>query len=154
VHHVYWRLDFDIRTAAHNTVEEYNDPPIIANTHWHTKQFEIRRPRDAGHHRKWRVRNTISGEAYEIVPGPHDGSATPFGIGDLWALRYHPGEIDDGERISRNPSLETAHLERFMTPPESVVDTDVVVWYAAHYVHDAGIEVGNWVGPDLVPTGW
>jgi hypothetical protein len=29
-----------------------------------------------------------------------------------------------------------------------------VVWYAGHYVHDAGIEVGNRVGPDLVPSAW
>ena len=96
-HHVYWRFDFDLRTAGHNTVEEYNDPPIIANQHWHTKQFEIRRQRDVGHQRKWRVRNTLSGETYEIVPGPSDGTPTTFGQGDLWVLRYHYGEIDDGQ---------------------------------------------------------
>jgi hypothetical protein len=27
-HHVYWRLDFDIRTPGHNVVEEFNDPEI------------------------------------------------------------------------------------------------------------------------------
>jgi hypothetical protein len=153
-HHVYWRLDFDIRTPAHNVVEEFNDPPIVGNSNWHTKQFEIQRQRDAGHKRKWRVRNTISGEVYTIVPGVHDGSPTPFGVGDLWVLRYHPGEIDDGQGFTTDPNLSRAHLERFMSPPESVVDTDVVVWYAGHYVHDAGIEVGNRVGPDLIPTGW
>jgi Cu2+-containing amine oxidase len=72
----------------------------------------------------------------------------------LWVLRYHPNEIEDGQGFTTDPSLSSAHLAKFMTPPESVVDTDVVVWYAAHYVHDAGIEVGNWVGPDLVPTIW
>jgi hypothetical protein len=42
-----------------------------------------------------------------------------------------------------------------MLPPESVVDTDVAIWYAAHYVHAAGVEVvGSRVGPDLVPSGW
>jgi hypothetical protein len=30
-----------------------------------------------------------------------------------------------------------------MLPTESVVDTDVMVWDAGRYVHDAGIEVGN-----------
>jgi hypothetical protein len=153
-HHVYWRLDFDIRTPGHNVVEEFNDPPIIGNNQWHTKQFEIRRPRDAGHKRKWRVRNTVTGEAYTIVPGPNDGTQTPYGVGDLWVLRYHPGEIDDGQGFTTDPNLSHAHLEPFMTPPESVVDTDVVVWYAAHYVHDASVEVGNRVGPDLIPTGW
>jgi hypothetical protein len=154
IHHVYWRLDFDLRTPGHNTVEEFNDPPIIANRNWHTKQFEIRRPRDPQHHRRWRVRNTASGETYEIVPGSNDGTATAFGAGDLWVLRYHTGEIDDGQGFTTDPNLSRAHLEKFMTPPEAVTDTDVVIWYAAHYVHDAGLEVGNWVGPDLVPTRW
>ena len=153
-HHVYWRLDFDIRTPSHNVVEEFNDPPIVGASNWHTKQFEIRRPRDAAHKRKWRVRNTASGEAYTIVPGPNDGTSTAYGVGDLWVLRYHSGEIDDGQGFTTDPGLSGAHLERFMSPPESVVDTDVVVWYAGHYVHDAGIEVGNRVGPDLVPSGW
>jgi hypothetical protein len=154
IHHVYWRLDFDIRSAAHNRVEEYNDPPIIANNHWHTKQFEIRRPRDATHQRKWRVSNIASGDAYQIVPGAHDGSATPYGVGDLWVLRWHPGEIDDHQGFTTDPSLSRARLEPYMTPPEAVADADVVLWYAAHYVHDAGIEVGNYVGPDLVPERW
>jgi hypothetical protein len=153
-HHVYWRLDFDIRTPGHNVVEEFNDPPIVGNSNWHTKQFEIQRQRDAGHKRKWRVKNTVSGEAYTIAPGAHDGSPTPYGVGDLWVLRYHPGELDDGQGFTTDPNLSRAHLERFMSPPEPVVDTDVVVWYAGHYVHDAGVEVGNWVGPDLIPSGW
>jgi hypothetical protein len=154
IHHVYWRFDFDLRTAGHNLVEEYNDPPIIAHQHWHAKQFEIRRQRDAARHRKWRVRNTSSGETYEIVPGPVDGTPTSYGLGDFWVLRYHSGEIDDGQAFTTDANLSRAHFEKFMTPAERVVDTDVVVWYAAHYVHDAGIEVGNWVGPDLVPTQW
>jgi len=154
IHHVYWRLDFDIRTPGHNVVEEFNDPPIVGNSNWHTKQFEIRRPRDPQHHRKWRVRNIQSGEAYTIVPGPNDGVPTAFGVGDVFVLRYHAGEIDDGQGFTTDPNLSRAHIDKFMSPPESVVDTDVVVWYAGHYVHDAGIEVGNWVGPDLVPSGW
>jgi hypothetical protein len=153
-HHVYWRLDFDIRTSSHNVVEEFNDPPIVGGSNWHAKQFEIRRPRDAAHKRKWRVRNTATGEAYTIVPGPNDGTPTAYGVGDLWVLRYRSGEIDDGHGFTTDPALSGAHLERFMSQPESVVDTDVVVWYAGHYVHDAGIEVGNRVGPDLVPSGW
>ena len=43
-HHVYWRLDFDIRTAGNNRVREFNDPPLIGNQNWHTKRFkELRR---------------------------------------------------------------------------------------------------------------
>ena len=153
-HHAYWRLDFDIRTPGHNVVEEFNDPPIVGTSHWHAKQFEIRCQRDAAHHRRWRVRNTASGEAYTIVPGANDGSPTAYGVGDVWVLRYRAGEIDDGQGFTTDPALSRAHLERFMSPPEAVADTDVVVWYAAHYVHDAGVEIGNRVGPDLVPSGW
>jgi hypothetical protein len=68
----------------------------VGNKNWHTKQFEIRRVRDAQHKRKWRVRNIRSGEAYTIVPGPHDGVPTPYGVGDLFVLRYHSGELEDG----------------------------------------------------------
>jgi hypothetical protein len=42
-HHVYWRLDFDIRTAGNNVVREYNEWPWFRQ--WHTKQFETQRPR-------------------------------------------------------------------------------------------------------------
>lgn len=153
-HHVYWRFDFDIRTPGHNVVEEFNDPIIVGNSNWHTKQFEIRRPRDSAHKRRWRVRNTLSGESYEIVPGSNDGLSTAYGAGDLWALRYRAGEIDDGQSFTTDPNLSRAQLERFMTPPESVADTDVVVWYAGHYVHDAGVEVGNRIGPELRPINW
>jgi hypothetical protein len=153
-HHVYWRLDFDIRTPGHNVVEEFNDPPLVGSSNWHAKQFEIRRPRDAAHQRRWRVRNTMSREAYEIVPGAQDGSTTAYGLGDVWVLRYHPGELDDGQGFTTDPNLSRARLEPFMSPPESVSDTDVVVWYAGHYVHDASHEVGHWVGPDLIPSGW
>jgi hypothetical protein len=153
-HHVYWRLDFDIRTPDHNVVEEFNDPPIVGSGNWHAKQFEIQRQRDAGHKRRWRVRNTVSGEGYGIVPGPNDGNPTAFGVGDLWVLRYHSGEIDDGQGFTTDPNLSRARLENFMSPRESVVDTDVVIWYAGHYVHDAGVEVGNRIGPDLIPLNW
>ena len=113
----------------------------------------IQRPRDGAHKRKWRVRNAASGEAYEIVPGPNDGAPTSYGVGDVWVLRYHAGEIDDGVGFTTDPTQSRAHIDKFMNA-ESVVDTDVVVWYGAHYVHDAGHEIGNRVGPDLVPTKW
>jgi hypothetical protein len=41
-----------------------------------------------------------------------------------------------------------------MNPPEPVVDTDVVVWYAAHFVHDQAHESGARVGPELIPSDW
>ena len=40
------------------------------------------RPRDPARKRKWRVENTVTGEGYEIIPGPDDGVAT-------WTDRRH-----------------------------------------------------------------
>lgn len=151
-HHVYWRLDFDIVTAWNNLVEEYNEPPIIGSSNWHTKTYEIRRPRDASHKRQWRVTNASTGEGYLLKPGPNDGNQTSYGVGDLWVLRYHWNEIDDGVGFTTNPALSAAHLDTFRSPAELVANTDVVLWYAAHFMHDeaAGAGGSHWVGPDLV----
>jgi len=35
------------------------------SSNWHDKNFEIRRPRDPGHKRKWRVSNKATGDAYD-----------------------------------------------------------------------------------------
>ena len=159
-HHAYWRLDFDIRTAGNNLVREFNDPPIIPGTNWHDKNFEIRRPRDPAHKRKWRVENKSTGEAYDIIPGPNDGVATastdwPFPRGDLWVLRYHGSEIDDGVH-SIGPPYE-AGIDTWVNG-EAVNGADVVVWYGAHFTHDVQGDPpgqhGHIVGPDLKLVKW
>lgn len=159
-HHAYWRLDFDIRTAANNRVREFNDPPLVGNSHWHTKSYEIRRPRDFARKRKWRVENTVTGEGYEIVPNTEDGVSTampdsPYGRGDLWVLRYHGNEIDDGV-VAVGPPYEAG--SDAWVDGEAVSNHDVVVWYGAHFTHDvheAGpAQHGHIVGPDLSPVNW
>jgi hypothetical protein len=159
-HHAYWRLDFDIRTAGNNLVQEFNDPPIIPNTNWHSKNFEIQRPRDVGHKRKWRVSNKSTGEAYDIIPGPHDGVATaspdwPFPKGDVWILRYRGTEIDDGVHAV-GPPYE-ANIGQWVNG-EPINGADVVVWYGAHFTHDVSHEApgefGHIVGPDLKLVKW
>jgi hypothetical protein len=73
-HHVYWRFDFDVVTGAHNAVREFNDPPLQGRTsRWHTLRHEIRRAKNPGRKRKWRVVNRVSGESYTLIPGPEDG---------------------------------------------------------------------------------
>lgn len=73
-HHSYWRLDFDVRTAAHNKFREYNDPPLPGiGSNRHDKVYEIMCPRDPARHRKWRVENVHTGEAYDVIPGLNDG---------------------------------------------------------------------------------
>ena len=86
----------------------FNDPPLSGSANWHNKNFEIRRPRDPARKRKWRVENKSTGESYDIVPGPNDGLAsaqpdTPFGKGDVWILRYHGAELDDGSIATGPP---------------------------------------------------
>ena len=101
-HHVYWRLDFDIRTPGNN---RYASSTI---RRCRRSSEEMARPslrgpraRAPAHKRRWRVENTATREAYDIVPGPDDGVARafpdwPFGRGDLWLVRCHRHEIDDG----------------------------------------------------------
>lgn len=159
-HHVYWRFDFDIRTAGNNRVREFNDPPLFGSSNWHDKSFEIRRPRDFSRKRKWRVENTVTGEGYEIVPNTEDGVASaapdwPFGRGDLWILRYRGSEIDDGV-VAVGPPYE-AQLDNWVNG-ESISNHDVVVWYGAHFTHDVShdgaAQHGHIVGPDLKPVRW
>ena len=99
-HHVYWRFDFDVRTAGNNVVREFNDPPLVGSSNWHDKNYEIRRDHNPARKRKWRVENKSTGEAYDIIPGASDGVATaspdwPFPRGDVWIVR-HNARVDDG----------------------------------------------------------
>ena len=159
-HHAFWRLDFDIRTAGNNLVREFNNPPLFGNSNWHDKNYEIRRPRDPARKRKWRVENKATGEAYDIIPGPEDGVSTsapdsPFGRGDLWILRYHGNEIDDGV-VAIGPPYE-AEIDKFKNG-ESINGQDVVIWYGAHFTHDVSSEPpgvdGHRIGPDLKLVKW
>ncbi len=154
-HHAYWRLDFDIGTAGNNVVEEYNNPPIVGNSNWHTKKFEIRRPRDPAHKRHWLVRNRGTFHGYTVEPGQHDGTADSYGVGDLWVLRYRGTELDDGQGFTTDPALSRAGIDNFITG-ESVEGQDVVLWYAGHFMHDETHPdpAGHVVGPELRPSNW
>ncbi len=163
-HHPYWRFDFDIRTPGNNRVREFNDPPLIGKSKWHTKTFEIRRPRDPARKRKWRVENTVTGEGYEIIPGPDDGVATasadwPYPRGDVWILRYRGTELDDGVNCTTGGfgCVTEANLDAFVNG-EAISNHDVVIWYAGHVTHDVVNEppgeFGHICGPDLKPVNW
>jgi hypothetical protein len=158
-HHVYWRLDLDVGTAGNNLVQEFNDPPLSGTTSkWHNLNYEIRRARNPGRNRRWRVKNKPTGDAYDIIPGTHDGIAAnmpdwPFGRGDAWFLRYHGAEIDDGAIYTG----AEASLDSWVNG-ESINGKDVVVWYGGHFSHDVNHdepgEFGHIVGPELKPVKW
>jgi Cu2+-containing amine oxidase len=151
-HHVYWRLDFDIGTAENNSVREFNSPPLSSDN-WHTFQFEAKRRRRPQRSRRWQVRNTQTGNAYNLIPGADDGVADDFGRGDVWILRFRETEIDDGV-VAIGPPF-AADIDRFVNG-EDVSNQDVVVWYAAHFTHDVGEEEAHrhYVGPTLRPVDW
>jgi hypothetical protein len=148
-HHVYWRFDFDIGTAQDNVVREFNSPPIVGSSNWHAFQFEAKRRRNPRRSRRWQVRNSQTGDAYDLIPGANDGVADDFGRGDVWILRYNNNEIDDGV-IAIGPPYE-ADIDRFVNG-EEVRNQDVVVWYGAHFSHDVHEDVGHVVGPVLRPV--
>src|ERR671921_48956 len=151
-HHVYWRLDFDIGTAENNSVREFNSPPLSSDN-WHTFQFEAKRRRRPQRSRRWQVRNTQTGNAYNLIPGADDGVADDFARGDVWILRFRETEIDDGV-VAIGPPF-AADIDRFVNG-EDVSNQDVVVWYAAHFTHDVGEEEAHrhYVGPTLRPVNW
>jgi hypothetical protein len=170
-HHVYWRFDLDIRTSGGNLVEEFNDPPLGGTSSWHSKTFETRRVRDLGSGRHWRISNVRTSDSYLLVPGPNDGSASAYGVGDVWILRYKTPppsqqgpEIDDGVGFTTDPALSRANLDAFRTPGEYLANVDpltgqprgadVVIWYAAHFLHDQAHPGGDRLGPDLRPSQW
>ncbi|WP_176560131.1 hypothetical protein [Brevibacillus dissolubilis] len=152
-HHVYWRFDFDIRNADSNMVFEFNDPPIMGDRHWHLIRNEVRRPRDPALNRQWIVMNRDSREGYFLIPGPNDGTEDEFGVGDVWVLRYHGNEIDDGQGFTTDPNKARANLDKFLTG-ENVFDKDVVLWYAAHFSHGPETGGSHIVGPTLRPSRW
>lgn len=128
VHHVYWRFDFDIVTAANNSIAE-NFQGVFK-----TLDIETMRPRLGGS-QSWLVQNTVSGEAVLISPGPLDGNYDKYGLGDLWLLRSHsPSEIDDSGQPNGGCAT-CAHINPMLTG-ESIQDQDVVMWYGTHWVHD------------------
>lgn len=155
IHHAYWRFDFDIVTPGNNVVQEFNNPPIIGESNLHTKNYEIRRLRSPSHNRQWIISNKSTGEGYTLIPGTNDGSADSFGVGDVWILRYHSSELDDGQGFTVDVNKARANIDKFLNG-EFINGQDVVIWYSAHFVHDESSEeeIKSVVGPELKPRNW
>jgi hypothetical protein len=158
VHRAYWRFDFDVNGSSPNRVLEASGlaKPIPINAGITT---EMKRYRDKkGIY--WIVENSASRDSYMIQPSVNDGTAIndTYGKGDIWFLSYSPAEIDDSA-VRTNTS---ANLDAFVNN-QSVLDTDLVVWYAIHINHNrpGGQMMGHpnisglmVAGPDLVPVRW
>ena len=125
VHHVYWRFDFDLGTAANNSPAEFNQGVLKG------VDFESMRAR-LSPDQYWVVSNSVTGEAVQIRPNSLDGNYDKYGKGDLWLLRSHfPMEIDD----SGLGGGSEVHIDQLLNN-EDIKNQDVVVWYGAHWAHD------------------
>ena len=147
IHHVYWRFDFDVVTAANNSSAEFNQGSLK------TVETESMRARLTPE-QYWTAQNSVTGESVIVKPGLLDGNYDKYGRGDLWLLRSHfPSEIDD----SAQPVGTCSTCARIdpMVNGESIQNQDIVVWYGAHWTHDhfdlppeaLGQQL---VGPDLI----
>ena len=154
-HHVYWRMDFDIDGAGRDVIEQRGSG-LFGLSAWRPIVRETSRKRGVSA-RAWRVRDRDTGRGYTVVPGVTDGTADVYGVADVWALRYHGGELDDGVAlISGTPAQTQVNLDQYLTG-ESIDGTDVVVWYAGHFLHDEqnpSPHQGHIIGPELRPTAW
>ncbi|MDQ2746304.1 MAG: hypothetical protein M3T96_03485 [Acidobacteriota bacterium] len=164
-HHVYWRFDFDIVNPTNKIFKiergrKFQTPVTTEAAIFRSSQLK----------RGFLIQNSTGDEAYQITPSPNDGSVAnssgvltdTYGAGDFWLMQYKgtpgsPGELDDPG------SGSAANLAPWING-ESLVNQDLVVWYAAHqYRTDdssrngqrpeviSGVHV---VGPDLRPVRW
>lgn len=154
-HHVYWRLDFSIGGAANDIVERQQRPAPNQPV-WVRLKREGRAKRSTATP-SWRVLDKVSRRGYRIVPGLVDGTADSYGVADLWYLRYHRNEVDDGVSVvGGDPADTQIQINRFVNG-ENIDGADVVVWYAGHFLHDEqhrSPHVGHIVGPELRPVNW
>ncbi len=161
-HNVYWRFDFDVVSPTNKVFQTERGRKFLQPV-----TNETARLRSYQTNRSFLIQNATGNEAYLLVPSLSDGAANEFGAGDFWFLKYQagtggePNEIDDpnGEELKANfaPWLNN----------ESLVNQDVVVWYAAHFDHNhdgesllntdhsgAVVSGSHVVGPTLYPVRW
>lgn len=129
-HQAYWRFDFDIEGASNDMIEEYN-----RSTGWKALSLETNRQRNPFTHREWRVLNRETGRGFKIIPAPGDDTANSWAVADVWALRYHETEFDDGGATS-GPLGNAAHMNNYLNG-ESIMGQHDVLWYRAGHRHDS-----------------
>ena len=149
-HHVYFRFDFDLlegqARGGEDQVYEVNPATGAVTRFTEEAQRTWGDPADGVF---WAVRDAGRRAGYKIVPSPEDLAlpVDPFSKLDMMAVRYEPGEVDDGSRsCAIDPDVPQ------LADGESLVGADVVVWYRSGALHEGG---NPWacdvVGPTLVP---
>lgn len=168
VHHVYWRLDFDIVQPSNNVFVMERENKFLAQIT--NEQMLFKNPNV---NRRLVIQNSSGEEAYQLIPGSNDGAVVspgrnimrdPFGIGDFWVLQYagtstSPAELDDP---NVSPDVKAA-ISAWLNG-QSTVAQDVVIWYAAHQRRFDDASLTEWreniingqhvVGPIIKPVRW
>src|SRR4029079_15104026 len=101
-HNAYWRLETALDGTSGNlasgidTLERRAPGPTLAWTPI-SREGVFTRPADGFAADWWRIRNPATGFEYVLEPGEEAGSAAgdDYARGDLWALAYNAGQIDD-----------------------------------------------------------
>lgn len=142
-HNIYWRLDLDIDDAENDAVDEFNSGT------WTALTTETRRLNAPTADRRWRVRDKVTGNGYELMPSADDTPASAWSVGDFWALAFRETELDDGGATGGLDG-DRAHIDRYLGG-ESIDAKDVVVWYRTGFRHAGPVdcELG---GPTLRPV--
>ncbi len=181
-HHVYWRFDFDI-VQPNNSIFQFEKPVARGGKSLVPFTTESAIFRNYDTERGFFIRNSNGPEAYRVIANKTDeeayytnpgGGVETYGKGDFWLLKFQgtgssASEVNDpnstGPNCPNSTNASAICLEPWLNN-ESLVNTDVVLWYAAHQlrIDDAsrpvrserpqvisGIHV---VGPDLVPVRW
>jgi len=156
VHNPIWRLDVDldgwpndsVRFGTHTEnlpgLSATDTDPIIAvegNRAWNPQAFNSLDIFD-----KFLKNGRGDPTSYTLMPLPTAGLTRhqePFTQADFWVTHYHWNEMSAMDLVS------------YITPPESVVDTDIVVWYKGSIHHhprdeDGEMVSGYWNGVALV----
>lgn len=171
-HHAYFRFDFDIETPYGNSVHGYNDPalPDQSGRKWHEFLHAAHSPRTSGSNKEWqkqawRISNQRTGNAYLVRPGPTDANTDPvdtYGLDGVWVVKHDPNFLEDGkDELGRNTKADMDNIMKGSAGRDSTIPgKDVVIWYAAHFMHDekreSTISDGHkhLFGPDLIPDTW
>ncbi|HYX19219.1 MAG TPA: hypothetical protein VFA98_00025 [Thermoanaerobaculia bacterium] len=154
-HHAYWRFDFDIDGAVPNIVTEGPNPAAGPSPgrpgprpRIEVLETETMRLNDYPGI-TWSVTDPAAKRGYRLVPGAETAlPADEFSEGDLWALLYHPNEIDDGHGLGNCPVDFSPWLN------DEALNGDVVLWYRSGWLHVGGdLADCDPVGPTLYPIG-
>ena len=150
MHHGYRRFDLDIDGAANDVIKERRRF-LFFFRRWVTLSSEQTRLRTSSNSRRWQVVDASTGRGIRVEPGQHDVvGGDPFGGPDVWALRYHGNEIDDGGATG-GPLVTRSTSHRLSTASQSI-DQDVVMWYRVGLRHEHGPHC-TLVGPTIASGG-